>query len=527
MNKFFNVDGCCDSELHYMVDISGRLHEIKSMIDAGQYFTINRARQFGKTTTLTALTEFLKTDYEVIYLDFQTISYGDFETEQNFVSAFSRELLDYSEVMPVSVKEKLEHFSAEPARENTLSVLFKALIEWCKLSEREMVLIIDEVDTASNNQVFIDFLAQFRAYYLKRKRTVTFQSVILAGVHDVKNVKQKIRTELDHKTNSPWNIAADFLVDMSFSKLDISGMLKEYESDYHTGMDIDEMSQLIYDYTSGYPFLVSRLCKLIAERIAGTKEFPDKRTAWTKSGLLEAVKILLNETNSLFESLIGKLNDYPELKDVIFRLLFQGQSIGYTPDDTAISMAIMFGFVKVENSNVVIANRIFETRLYNMFLLSTAEQGNDIYIEGSRHKNQFIQNGHLNMRLILEKFVSYFDEIYGDSTQRFVEEDGRRYFLLFLKPIINGTGNYYIEARTRNNERTDIIIDYQGEQYIVEMKIWHGDAYNTRGERQLSDYLDYYHLKRGYMLSFNFNKNKEIGVKDIVLGDKLLVEAVV
>ena len=29
------------------------------------------------------------------------------------------------------------------------------------------------------------------------------------------------------------------------------------------------------------------------------------------------------------------------------------------------------------------------------------------------------------------------------------------------------------------------------------------------------------------MLSFNFNKHKEIGVKDIVLGDKLIVEAVV
>ena len=30
--------------------------------------------------------------------------------------------------------------------------------------------------------------------------------------------------------------------------------------------------------------------------------------------------------------------------------------------------------------------------------------------------------------------------------------------MLFLKPIINGTGNYYIEARTRNDEQTDMII---------------------------------------------------------------------
>ena len=61
----------------------------------------------------------------------------------------------------------------------------------------------------------------------------------------------------------------------------------------------------------------------------------------------------------------------------------------------------------------------------------------------------------------------------------------------------------------------------------IELKIWRGNAYKERGEEQLSDYLDYYHLKKGYMLSFNFNKKKEIGVKDIVFGDKLLVEAVV
>ncbi|MCC8182226.1 MAG: 9-O-acetyl-N-acetylneuraminate esterase, partial [Clostridiales bacterium] len=70
-----------------------------------------------------------------------------------------------------------------------------------------------------------------------------------------------------------------------------------------------------------------------------------------------------------------------------------------------------------------------------------------------------------------------------------------------------------------------VVIDYRGEQFIIEMKIWRGNAYHERGEEQLSAYLDYFHLKKGYMLSFN--KNKEIGVKEIVLGDRVLVEAVV
>lgn len=72
-----------------------------------------------------------------------------------------------------------------------------------------------------------------------------------------------------------------------------------------------------------------------------------------------------------------------------------------------------------------------------------------------------------------------------------------------------------------------MIVDYQGEQFIIEMKIWRGEAYNSRGEQQLSEYLDYYHLKNGYMLSFNFDQKKETGLKEILFGDKMLVEAVV
>lgn len=90
------------------------------------------------------------------------------------------------------------------------------------------------------------------------------------------------------RRNSPWNIAADFLVDMSFSAKEIEGMLNKYESDYHTGMNTEISANLIYDYTAGYPFLVSKLCKLIDERVAGSKKFPEKTDAWTKAGIIEA-----------------------------------------------------------------------------------------------------------------------------------------------------------------------------------------------------------------------------------------------
>lgn len=45
-----------------------------------------------------------------------------------------------------------------------------------------------------------------RAYYIDRDVWPSFQSVILAGVYDVRNLKRKLRTEDNHKVNSPWPV---------------------------------------------------------------------------------------------------------------------------------------------------------------------------------------------------------------------------------------------------------------------------------------------------------------------------------
>lgn len=52
MKKRFNITTTCIIEDHYMVDISKKLEKIEEKIDHGLYFTINRARQYGKTTTM-------------------------------------------------------------------------------------------------------------------------------------------------------------------------------------------------------------------------------------------------------------------------------------------------------------------------------------------------------------------------------------------------------------------------------------------------------------------------------------------
>ncbi|WP_410072975.1 hypothetical protein [Anaerostipes sp.] len=165
MAKKFCTTGTCIPEKNYMVDLSNRIQQIiNQYIESGQYFTINRARQYGKTTLLYLLEkELRKQDYLVLSLSFEAA---------------------------------------------------------------------DEVDKSSDNQIFLSFLGLLREKYLKcqQGKDVTFHSVILAGVYDIKTLKLKLHPQEESKYNSLWNIADNNQMYMKVSsdrnQFIISGMLQ-------------------------------------------------------------------------------------------------------------------------------------------------------------------------------------------------------------------------------------------------------------------------------------------------------------
>ena len=366
--KRFNVTGTCYADKHYMVDIRERLEIIAQMVGRGDYFCINAGRQYGKTTTLHELKKKLDADYCVFSISFEGLSERAFESIECLGYRFIQLLMDcidFDEVRNLSPKvhdimqQSLDATNGEIIGDR-LSVLISKM---SKFSEKPIVLIIDEVDQAGNFPVFLKFLGLLRELFLKRDARPTFQSVILAGVYDIKNLKLKIRPESEHQYNSPWNIAAQFEVDMALPAAGIEGMIAEYKND-HTGipeadcMDPHEMAQLISDYTSGYPFLVSRLCQILDE----------KKLRWDKEGFLAALKILYLEKNTLFDDMMKKLDDFPELSNMLQAILYRGESFTYNPYNKAFNLAKMFGYIFPNaNGKVVISNRIFETMLYNYF----------------------------------------------------------------------------------------------------------------------------------------------------------------
>ena len=95
MRRYFNTEGACRPQEHYMVALDQRLEQIKTMlVDRKKYFVINKGRQYGKTTTLRALAKYLQMDYFVFLLDFQRIGTEDFAAAPVFARAFAEIMIE-------------------------------------------------------------------------------------------------------------------------------------------------------------------------------------------------------------------------------------------------------------------------------------------------------------------------------------------------------------------------------------------------------------------------------------------------
>jgi len=496
----FNVTGICVPNMHYMVDISGKIEEIFKLVEGTKYFTINRGRQYGKTTTIGRLRKRLPDDYICASISFQFSSKKMFADEEGFC----QELLN-------TIHERLEYDEPEEAQKwldksvTDFRLLSRFITKICRNSTRKIVLIIDESDEASNNDIFVTFLKMLRDKYLFRNAgdDYTFHSVILAGVYDIRNLKQKMvlagnytPSAGESAMNSPWNIAVDFDIDMSFSAKEIETMLVDYENDHHTGMNISEIAQEIRFYTSGYPYLVSRICLLIENKL-------DRN--WTLEGVQEAIKIILDENSTLFDDLFKKTEENQELSNLLFDLTVGKIKYTYNTDDPVTKFGIMFGFLKNETDGLQIHNKIFEIRITNYFVMKNARSWREnAVIQTSA--NGIIKNNFFDMELCLNKFKKHYAEIYTGKDLKFLERDGKLIFLTYLKPLINGNGFYHFESETRDYGKIDLVIDFLKQQFILELKLWYGESRHEEACEQLANYLKSKNIDRGYLLTFDFRK---------------------
>ena len=504
--RTFNVTGLCTPEKHYMVDISGKLTQIRAMVDRGDYFTINRARQYGKTTTLFMLEKMLREDYTVVSTSFEGLSDESFASSAAFCRVFVRMINRALEYTDASDEYRESWLQENLADFEELSVhITKMCKPGIERTGKKLVLMIDEVDKSSNNSTFLHFLGMLRQKYLEqaKNKDFTFHSVILAGVYDIKNIKLKMinegvytLAEGENKIyNSPWNIAANFKVDMSFSPDEIASMLAEYENDHDSGMDIPLIAGEIHRFTSGYPFLVSRICQYIDE---------DLNKGWTHQSIQEAVQRIIPERNTLFDDLYKNLENNKALYDLIYDILMLGVKRTYAVGSPVVDIADIYGIIKEADQSVVVSNMMFELAICNYFIAKDEAMPKK-RITGVVQRD-VVDGEQFDMELCLTKFAEHYAEIYSERDAEFIEREGRLLFLSYLKPLINGQGFYHIESQFTDLRRMDIVVDFSREQFIIELKLWKGEAEHGKAYEQLAGYLSSKGSSTGYLLTFDFRK---------------------
>ena len=519
MKRRFNVTGLCHPDKHYMVDITSKLEQIEEMVAYGDYFTINCARQYGKTTILWGLRRFLADEYTVIFISFEDWGDSSFATEERFCQTFLKNIshaLAYTNesasYQKAWIDESVTHFNELKYHLTTL----------CQ--DKKIVLMVDEVDKTSHNRVFLQFLGVLRAKFLDREGGMgsTFQSVILVGVYDIKNIKLKMindgvyapfETE-NHLRNSPWNIAADFRVDLSFSATEIATMLREYEHDYQTGMDLAAVSKELYAYTSGYPFMVSRLCQLIH----------DEEKGWNIYGVRAAVTALLRADNQLFKDMSKNLENHQALSDLMYDVLILGLRRSFSYDHPITEMAYRYGYITFDKRYAVrVFNKIFETRMSNYFI--TKNEQSKPHQRTNALYHQIATDDAFNMALCLEKFADFFNrEIFPTKEKELLELQYRIAFLSYLKPLLNGVGHQHYESQLMDERRMDVVVNYGRHEYVVELKRIFSERDRTEGITQLLSYMEARGVDVGYYLTFDFRKKSVSKIEWLEIEGKRIFE---
>jgi len=508
MAKEFNITGVCVPHRHYIVDISKKITNILKLVDNGKYFSICRPRQYGKTTTLFNLNKALLLDknYICIKTSFEGLGVDAYENAETFIPQFLSLLNSFFRQQKLTL---LSDFISNYAQIKKFEQLGIFITDLVLLADKKIVLLIDEVDKSMNNQLFIDFLAMLRNKYLNamEDNDSTFHSVVLVGVHDVRAMKLKINPNTEHKYNSPWNIAADFDIDMSFNSEEISTMLVDYSKDKNIEMDIKTISQRIYHYTSGYPFLVSKICKEIDEKILPNKQ----ELNWTINDVEEAVKKIVRQSNTNFESLVKHLEENAEILKYVENIVAGNIIYSFNNLFPVIYMGVTHGIFKNYNQKVVISNHIYEHILTEYITSKLESEGT---ISKDVVQSTYIKpNKRLNIEKILLKFQEVIKEKYSQTevlkSNEFLEKDLRLLFLVFIKPIINGIGFTFKEVEIGEEKRLDVVILFADEKFVVELKLWRGNEYHIEGKERLKKYMQTEGVDKSYMLIMDKTKHKE------------------
>jgi hypothetical protein len=488
MERFFNVTGFCNPERHYIIDpLRGFNDQIVKLIKDQYYFTMHAPRQSGKTTMLHSLMHKINAEGENICLVFSLESAGyrsitEADANTKIVKAIITSAGLFLE----------EQFRPKLSKELSYYSMKDLLSEWCIQLPKHLILLVDEIDSLYDD-VLVSVLRQFRDGFQLRPTNFP-SSVVLVGLRDVRDYKEKVRDGMNSMgSGSPFNIKAESFRLNNFTKEQIQRLLQQYTDEGGQAFS-EKVVDLFVSYTGGQPWLVNALACEIVYKILNydvSKEVTPEIVAQAKENL-----IVRRDTH--LDSLIDKLQN-PRVRPIIDGLL-SGIDVSYDSYNDDLGYIEDLGLVVNDiDKGIIITNQI-----YNEIIPRVLNKNFQDLMAPKVERQCYIKpDGKLDLDLLLKDFQKFYRRNSESWLGNFsFQESGKQLLLMaFLQRIVNGGGKIDREMAVGRG-RCDLYIEFEGDCFVLELKIKYSEEYAEEGRDQISGYLDKVGLPHGYLILF-------------------------
>ena len=504
----FGTEGRLYLEDNYVVS---RIQETTDFIDRvkqGKYIVLFAPRQTGKTTFFRLALDALTTEdstYFPIQLNFEEHEDdipADFyrglseDIREEIDTVFQRRghkpseaLIEFLEAPEITDHRAMRRFFAQLAR----------LLDSHYGIQQKVVLIIDEFDAIPRSAVN-GFLRSLRHIYLSG-RTRCPHSV---GIVGVKNI---IQLGYD-RSISPFNIQQEFHLP-NFTAEQVAELLSQYTEEVGQAFE-PEVVASIHKQTAGQPVLVNRLAQILTEEMDIPKAETITMEHWTT-----AHTHLLHNRNTNIEHLTTNIRKDPRFEKILMRITAFDEGVPFNLHDEIIDELATYGVIsKGADGLCDIANPIYLYAILQAFKPTVNGLEEEYFLEGNLtgFRSYLTDTGQIAMEALLDNFRDFiaragFRILQVPQTPQ--ESVGRHLLLTYLDQFIQTVGgSMYLEVQTGRG-RIDILITHNRRKYIVETKIWRGQARYQAGKQQLAAYLISEGAVEGYYVVFDHRQNPE------------------
>ena len=488
--RYFNTSGPNIIEQHYTLPRLDLIEKGKRMVHESRYFTIWAPRQTGKSTYFQLLATALETEgYKVAYINFENYRKGSIES---FTTALA---------------EELQKFWHKSFPNKNLQSIFQ---EISNIENEKLVLIIDEVE-GINAEYFGDFLHSIRNLYHSRMRH-SLKSVILVGVSNIVGVVQD--------NASPFNIADNLNVPY-FTDQETLDLLGQHETE--TGQLFDpSVKAKISEITANQPGLVNGFAwKLVdthpTKPVIEYDDYLDVEKWYLRRNLDKNVANIINKGN--------------KHKNLLQRLLFTDAQVPFQIYQENIKELYVNGIITYDkDDNVIFKVPLYQKCLHAAFYPYLNGESDRIQ-ENIETKKYFDEENKLDLDKVIQEYqvyanrrgFSFFRDQDEDGNYTSIQEAALVYsFETFINAFLKVVGGHsYLEAHVALG-RTDMLINVNNHEQVLEAKVYKNISQFTDGKIQLAYYTQHLGLKMGYYLVF---VNTEVTHSEVI-EDTELIEGV-